>query len=87
MSYNAEAMLCHFVMKKGAKVPPHNHVAVQVGYVISGNVRFTFANGETAVMRPGCSYAFDSMETHSAEVLEEAEVIEVFSPMRPEYVV
>ena len=38
-------------------------------------------------MKPGSSYVFDSMETHSAEVLEDSEVIEVFAPMRPEYVV
>ena len=87
MSYAAEAMLCHFLMKKGAKVPPHSHVAAQVGYVVSGSVRFSFGDGRSAVMNPGSSYPFDSMETHSAEVLDEAEVIECFSPMRQEYVV
>ena len=87
MSYNAESMLCHFDMKKGARVPPHNHAAVQIGYVIGGRLRFTFGDGRSAVMKPGSSYVFDSMETHSAEVLEDCEVIEVFAPMRPEYVV
>ena len=87
MSYNAETMLCHFTMKKGAKVPPHNHAAVQVGYLMSGRVRFAFGDGTSAVMKPGASYIFDSMETHSADVLEDSEVIECFTPMRPEYVV
>ena len=87
MSYNAETMMCHFMMKKAARVPPHNHAAVQVGYIISGRVRFTFGDGTIAVMKPGHSYIFDSMETHSAEVLEDSEVIECFAPMRPEYVV
>jgi len=86
MSYNAEAMMCHFVMKKGAAVPPHNHAAVQAGYVIAGRVRFSFGDGRIRVMQPGSSYVFDSMETHSAEVLEDSEVIECFAPMRPEYV-
>lgn len=87
MSYNAESMLCHFEMKKGARVPPHNHAAVQIGYLVSGSVRFHFGDGSSAVLKPGSSYVFDSMETHSAEVLETAEAIEVFAPMRPEYIV
>ena len=86
MSYNAETMLCHFRMNKGARVPPHNHAAVQIGYVIAGRVRFQFGDGRSAVMEPGASYVFDSMETHCADVLEDSEVIECFAPMRPEYV-
>ncbi len=31
LSYNADSMLCHFTMKKGAKIEIHNHPAVQNG--------------------------------------------------------
>jgi len=87
LSYDAQIMLCHFTMRSGAKVPLHNHAAVQVGYVVSGRVRFRFADGTSSTMEPGHSYVFDSMESHAAEVLEDSEVIECFAPMRPEYVV
>jgi quercetin dioxygenase-like cupin family protein len=87
MSYNAETMLCRFVMTKGARVPPHNHKAVQIGYLIKGEVRFSFGDGRTVLLKAGSSYVFDSMETHGAEVLEDSEAIEVFAPMRPEYAV
>lgn len=85
MSYNAEAMLCHFTMKKGARVPPHNHAAVQIDYVVSGRVRFHFGDGGADVMKAGSSCIVGSTETHGLEVLDDAEVIEVFVPMRPEY--
>ena len=79
-------MLCHFKMTKGAKIPLHNHAAVQNGYVISGRIRFNRGqSGDTFEAGPGTAYFFQSMEYHGAEVLEEAEAIEVFSPMRPEY--
>ena len=87
MSYNAEAMLCHFTMKKGARVPLHDHPAVQVDYVISGSVRFHFGDGSAGVMEAGSSCIVDSNQTHGLEVLEDAEAIEIFTPMRPEYAV
>ena len=34
----------------------------------------------------GSSYAFDPWEHHGAEALEDSEVLEFFTPMRPEYV-
>ena len=85
LAYNEETMLCHFRMKTGAAIPLHEHVAVQNGYLISGRVRFKFADGSEFIAEPGTSYAFDSHQQHGAEVLEDSEVIEVFSPMRPEY--
>lgn len=85
MAYNRETMLCHFVMKKGAQIPLHNHPAVQNGYVIKGKIVFQTGSGDSFVAEAGSGYAFAGGEEHGAEVLEEAEVIECFSPMRPEY--
>ena len=85
LSYNQEIMLCHFRMTPGASIPLHDHEAVQNGYVISGKVRFLTPEGEAFVAVTGTSYAFGSHEKHGAEVIEEAEVIECFAPMRPEY--
>lgn len=86
LAYNEQSMLCHFVMKKGASIPLHNHGPAQIGYVISGKVKFLNEDGSTNfVAEKGTSYVFDPNETHGAEVLEEAEVIEIFAPSRPEY--
>ena len=85
MAYNDMTMMCHFTMTKGAKIPLHQHEAVQNGYVIGGKVRFIGENESSFIVGPGSGYVFGSNEPHGAEVLEESEIIECFSPMRPEY--
>ena len=85
MSYNDQSMLCYFSMKKGASIPLHNHIAVQNGFVIKGKVKFIQREKECFVVQGGDGYIFDSNEAHGSEVLEDTELIECFTPMRPEY--
>jgi quercetin dioxygenase-like cupin family protein len=85
LAWNEQAMLCHFRMIKGAKVPLHDHRAVQNGYLIRGRIRFVNREGELFVAEPGTSWCFASEECHGAEVLEDCEAIECFAPARPEY--
>jgi len=87
LAFNDQIMLCHFTLKEGMKLELHKHLAVQVGYVIKGKVRFIKGNGTRFLASAGTSYVFDSNEVHGIdEVLEPTELIECFSPMRPEYV-
>lgn len=86
LSYNDEIMTCHFEMKKGAKIPVHDHAAVQSGYLISGEIKFVNENGESFTATAGTGYTFDSMEKHGAEVVHDSEVVECFAPTRPEYI-
>ena len=86
LSYNDQIMLCRFTMKKGASIPLHDHAAVQDGYVISGKIRFKKSDGSSFIAEAGTSYVFNSNEAHGAEMLEDAEVIECFAPIRPEYI-
>jgi len=85
LTYNETVMLCHFVLEKDAKIPLHNHEAHQIGYVISGKVQFISETRESFIAEAGDSYVFDSWEKHGAEIIETAEVIEVFSPTREDY--
>jgi quercetin dioxygenase-like cupin family protein len=86
LTWNEEAMTCHFLLSKGAAIPLHKHPAVQSGYVLRGRVRFQRGDaGETFIAEAGTSYVFDGEEEHAVEVLEETEIIEFFTPMRPEY--
>jgi quercetin dioxygenase-like cupin family protein len=86
LAYNDDLMLCHFKAKAGSRIPLHSHPASQIGYVISGRVVFT---GETEDDRfqveSGDSYVFSGHVKHGAEILEDAEFIETFSPSRDEY--
>lgn len=87
LAYNDEMMLCHFTLHKGLKLELHKHLAVQVGYVLKGKVKFIKEDGTVIIATPGTSYIFDSNEVHGIdEVYETSEFIECFTPMRPEYV-
>ena len=86
LAYNEEVMLCHFNMKAGAQIPLHNHRASQVGYIISGKARFIGKQDSDAFeVSAGDSYLFDPHVHHGAEIIEDAELIEVFTPSREEY--
>ena len=83
--YNKDNMLCYFHEKAGARVDLHTHYAVQSGYVISGKVKFFDADGKERILGPGDGYLFNSNEPHGSVALEDSEIIECFTPMRPEY--
>ena len=83
--YNTDNMLCHFLEKAGARVDLHTHVALQCGYVLSGKVKFFDAKGNERILGPGDGYLFNSNEPHGSVALEKTELIECFTPARPEY--
>ena len=86
MAYNEASMLCYFTLKKGASIPLHQHEAVQNGFMIRGKVCFLQEGGKSLMVENGDGYIFESNEKHGGEVLEDSELIECFTPMRPEYV-
>jgi len=82
--HNDSVMLCHFILDKDAEIPLHSHVEHQIGYVIKGQIKFITEGNEFIVVE-GDSYIFDSNEKHGALILENAEIIDVFSPSREDY--
>ena len=86
LSYNDEAMLCHFILKKGAKIPLHSHRATQIGYLIKGYARFLAADpADEFEVETGDSYVFSQFVEHGTIALEDSEYVEVFTPARDEY--
>lgn len=69
---------------KGAVIPEHQHPHEQTGYLVSGSLRF-FSKGENRVVTAGDCWNWPSGEPHGAEALEDSVVIEVFSPIREDY--
>ena len=74
--------LTQIKFKKGAVVPEHPQE--QTGYLISGSLRFFSGNEETIAL-PGDSWTFAGGTPHGAEALEDTVVIELFSPVREDY--
>lgn len=84
LAYTKEGNLNYFELKKGSLVPLHQHDAAQVGYIISGKLRF-FTEDSEFLGTSGDSYAFGRNEKHGAEILEDAVVLDFFSPLREDY--
>jgi quercetin dioxygenase-like cupin family protein len=77
----------HFVefrVPKGSGVPRHRHHHEQVGYVVSGRFAFTVGD-ETRELGPGDAYFIPGGVEHESRALEDAVVVDVFSPLREEY--
>ena len=83
--YNNDNMLCHFREEAGARVDLHKHEALQVGFILKGKVKFFNDEGKEYILEPGTGYLFGSNEPHGSVALEDSEIIECFTPMRPEY--
>jgi quercetin dioxygenase-like cupin family protein len=76
--------LIEVALDTGAVVPAHTHPHEQIGYVASGRVRFVI-DGTARELAAGDSYLVPGGATHEVTALERAICIDVFSPIREEY--
>jgi quercetin dioxygenase-like cupin family protein len=81
----ARMTIARFSLKRGAVVPSHAHDHEQVSYVVSGALRFR-VEGEETLVRAGEALQIPTWAEHSVEVVEDTEVIDVFSPVRQDWV-
>ena len=82
--HGARTHLTEVRFRKGAVVPEHRHPHEQTGYLVSGSLRF-FSGAEEWVALPGDAWNLSGGHPHGAEALEESIVVEVFSPVRDDY--
>ncbi|MGB5422209.1 MAG: cupin domain-containing protein [Desulfobacterales bacterium] len=79
-----KTLMGQFKLAKGAVIPAHSHPHEQTGIMISGKLRFV-VEGEIMDVETGDSWCLPGIVEHSAEALEDSVVIEVFSPVREDY--
>ena len=84
LAVGKKSMVTRMNYKVGNNVPSHSHPNEQSGYVISGKHRIRYQN-INEILDPGDSYSIPENIEHSWEVIESGEVIDVFSPPRPDY--
>jgi quercetin dioxygenase-like cupin family protein len=82
--HGEKTLMVEFRMEKGALLPHHSHPHEQTGYLLSGRMEMTI-NGETFLVEPGDSWCIAGDIEHSAVILEDTIAVEVFSPVRDEY--
>lgn len=84
LAHGDRTLLSEFRMAAGSILPPHAHPQEQTGYLVAGRIRFT-VDGTSFEAGPGDSWCFGGYVVHAAEILEETLAIEVFSPVREDY--
>ncbi len=87
LAVGEKSMVTKMNYKKGNYATTHQHPHEQCGYVISGR-HHLIVEGEPKIdliLEAGDSYAIPGNTPHSFEVLEDGEVIDVFTPHRVDY--
>lgn len=84
LAVGEKSIVCKMNYAEGNFATLHKHPHEQSGYVISGKYRMT-VDGKEYELQPGDSYAIPGNMLHSFEVIEGGEVIDVFTPIREDY--
>ena len=78
-------MLAQIYLKRGALVPMHSHESEQMTYILQGALK-CLVGGEEIMVREGEVLHIPSGTPHQAEALEDTFELDVFSPVREDWV-
>ncbi len=84
MGYDGQIMLVKVLFEKGAIGVVHEHYHSQSTYVVSGKFE-TQINGEKKILQAGDGFYIEPDAPHGAVCLEPGILIDVFSPMREDF--
>lgn len=82
--HGPRTLMAEFRLAKGSVLPRHTHLHEQTGYLISGRIRLSIGD-QTHEAQAGDSWCIPGGTEHGAETLADSVVLEVFSPVREEY--
>lgn len=84
-SYTDEVMVVENHFREGAVGALHSHQHTQITYVISGRFEFTVGD-ETKIVERGDTLLKKNGIVHGCKCLEEGILLDIFSPMREDFV-
>lgn len=82
--YNTQMMMVKVKFEKGAIGYVHDHFHTQTSYVASGKFKITI-NGKSEILEIGDTFFVLPNARHGAECLEAGVLIDVFSPLREDF--
>ena len=82
--YGERTLMTEFLLKKGSTLPRHSHPHEQTGYLVKGRIRLSIG-AEEYDAQPGDSWCIPRDVEHGAEIIEDSVGLEVFSPVREDY--
>jgi quercetin dioxygenase-like cupin family protein len=72
-------------LKRGCLVPEHSHHNEQISMMEQGTLRFVLA-GEELILKAGEVLRIPPHVPHSAEALEDSIAVDLFSPVREDWI-
>lgn len=84
LAYGEKTLLAEFRLEKGRLLPEHDHPHEQTGYLVSGRMDLYIDKTKHEVF-PGDSWSIPGGIKHYADILEDSIAVEVFSPVREDY--
>ena len=84
LAYLPSQMVVEVCFEQGALGTPHTHPHTQCTYVREGVFRFTI-EGQDFLVHPGDTLAFAPGETHGCVCLEAGVLVDVFTPLREDF--
>jgi quercetin dioxygenase-like cupin family protein len=84
LCYGDRTLMTEFQMDAGSALPMHGHAHEQTGYLVRGHVVLTIGAVSHDV-GPGDSWCIGADVEHGAQILEDSVAVEVFSPVREDY--
>ena len=85
LTYGDKMSLTEFRLEKGHDLPAHEHPHEQIGYLVSGRIELTIGD-QVFQTAPGDSWCIPGGVRHGAKVYEDSVAVEVFSPVRDDYI-
>jgi quercetin dioxygenase-like cupin family protein len=80
----SKAMIAQVFLKKDAVVPEHHHESEQITYILTGALKFQL-EGREVIVRQGEVLRIPSNVPHRAVALEDTLDVDVFSPIRADW--
>lgn len=84
LAYGMNTLMTEFILKAERQLPMHSHPYEQTGYLVSGHIRLRIGDEEFDTL-PGDSWCIPADVTHGAEIIDDSVAVEVFSPVREDY--
>jgi len=84
LCFGESMLMTEFLLQEGAILPEHSHPNEQTGYLVKGKIRLFFGDTVRELVQ-GDSWNISKDVIHRAEILQDSVAIEVFSPLREDY--
>ncbi len=84
LSCGDHMLLCEITLANGSVVTAHEHPHEQIGYVVKGRLTFKIGDKERQ-LAAGDGYVIPGNVSHAVTAMEDSIAIDIFSPVREEY--